>query len=294
MEEFISSLGRKETTGETYRKGLNRFFSWLYERSVKTPAREDIIAYREELMASGLSPLTVSWYVVVVRRFFVFLEGRKIYPNVAQDVGGPKKPKGFLKDELSLEQIKSVFGSIDRSTRQGKRDFAILNLMVRTGLRISEVVKADVSDIRQKGGATVLWILGKNRDAKDEFVVLTPETIKPIEEYRRALGPGKETEAIFVSLSRRNYGHRLSARTISFLVKDRFRKVGILSKRLTAHSLRHTAITLSLLGGASIQEAQALGRHASILTTMTYAHNLERIAKAAEYKIAEVLSCLQG
>ena len=64
----------------------------------------------------------------------------------------------------------------------------------------------------------------------------------------------------------------------------------LVNGRLTAHSLRHTASTLSLQGGATIQEAQALGRHASIDTTMLYAHNIERIAQAPERKIAELLA----
>jgi integrase/recombinase XerD len=92
-----------------------------------------------------------------------------------------------------------------------------------------------------------------------------------------------------MSHSDRNFGKRLTTRSISRIVKDNLRKVGIDSSRITAHSLRHTAITLALQAGASIQEAQALGRHANINTTMIYAHNINRITHAPERKIDELL-----
>ena len=61
------------------------------------------------------------------------------------------------------------------------------------------------------------------------------------------------------------------------------------SSRLTAHSLRHTAVTLALMGGATIQEARLLARHSSINTTLIYAHNINRVAQAPERKIDALL-----
>ena len=81
----------------------------------------------------------------------------------------------------------------------------------------------------------------------------------------------------------------MTPRTISRIVKEHLKKVSINNGRTTAHSLRHTAITLALQGGATIQEAQALGRHSSVDTTLLYAHNFNRVLNAAEKKIDEVL-----
>ncbi len=102
-------------------------------------------------------------------------------------------------------------------------------------------------------------------------------------------GEVRDELPLFASLSDRNRGQRLTARSVSQIVKEGLRGIGLNSGRLTAHSLRHTAITLSLQGGASIQEAQALGRHSSVDTTLIYAHNINRIAHAPERKIDEVL-----
>ena len=83
---------------------------------------------------------------------------------------------------------------------------------------------------------------------------------------------------------------RLTTRSISRIVKDNLRKAGIDSDRITAHSLRHTAVTLSLLGGATIQEAQSMARHKNINTTLIYAHNINRIKHAPERVIDTMLS----
>jgi len=96
--------------------------------------------------------------------------------------------------------------------------------------------------------------------------------------------------SLFPSLSDMNLGQRLTTRSVSRIVKSYLRKIGLNSNRLTAHSLRHTAITLCLQGGATIQEAQALGRHANINTTLIYAHNIDRLTQAPERKIDAVLN----
>ncbi|MBK7141481.1 MAG: tyrosine-type recombinase/integrase [bacterium] len=99
----------------------------------------------------------------------------------------------------------------------------------------------------------------------------------------------EDDEPLFASVSYRNSRQRLSTRSIRRIVKVALRQCGLDSARLSAHSLRHTAVTLSLQGGASPQEAQAMARHSSIETTMIYAHNIDRIAHAPERRIAALL-----
>ncbi len=77
--------------------------------------------------------------------------------------------------------------------------------------------------------------------------------------------------------------------SVGQIIKKYLRCIGLDNRRITAHSLRHTAITFSLQGGATIQEARAFARHASINTTITYAHNVNRIVNAAERKIDMIL-----
>jgi integrase/recombinase XerD len=294
LDAFISSQDVKGSSKKTYRKALKRFIGWIVEEGISNPTREDILHFKGFLEAQGLSSLTLSTYLVAVRKFFEWAEGMKYYPNVAKGIKGSKRTKGFKKDPLTVKQVKELMGSIDRSILQGKRDYALLNLLIRTGLRTIEVIRADVGDIRQEGGEAVLWIQGKGRDAKDEFVLLTEETLKPIHEYLKVRGKVEDQDPLFASFSDRNKNQRLTTLTIRRIAKQYLRGIGLDSKRLTAHSLRHTAITLSLQGGASIQEAQVLGRHANINTTLIYAHNINRIIHAPERKIDALLGEIEN
>jgi len=290
VRSFIASQDIKETSKETYRRALRQFLSWLEAKEISGPTRETILEYKKDLKARGLSSLSISAYIVVVRRFFEWAEGMKYYPNVARGIKAGKKSRGFKKDSLTIDQVRDLLSSIGRSTLQGKRDFALLNLLIRTGLRTIEVIRADVGDIRQQGGSALLWIQGKGRDDKDQFVLLTRESLRPLYEYLKARGSKEKKNPLFTSLSDRNNGSRLTTRSIRGIVKERLKAIGIESERLSAHSLRHTAITLSLKGGATIQEAQALGRHTNINTTLIYAHNIDRIKNAPEKRIDKLLS----
>jgi len=290
IAEFLRTQDVRESSRETYRKGLKRFLTWLRDRGITSPTRETLLEYKDALRDAGLSPLSVSSYIVTVRKFFTWLETTRGLPNIARGIKGARRTRGFRKDPLTLPQVKELLGSIDRREILGLRDHALITLLTTTGLRTIEAIRADVEDIRQEGGEALLWIQGKGRDTKDEPAVLPAETLKPLYEYLAARGPAKKDAPLFTSLSNRNGGGRLNTRTLRRIIKERLRAIGIDSDRLTAHSLRHTAITLSLKGGATIQEAQALARHANINTTLIYSHNIDRIKQAPERRIAAMLS----
>lgn len=288
IDDFINSLDLKPTSRETYRKGIKQFLEFLQERGVGNPGEEDIIEFKRVLQERGLSPYTVNTYITAIRRLFQWTERKGFYRNIAQGIKGLRKSRGFKREVLTIHQIKELLNSIERNTLEGKRDYALINLLIRTGLRTIEVVRANVEDIKQVGGEAVLYVWGKGRDTKDEYVVLTPAVLKPLREYlaERKASPG---EPLFTSTSNNNKNGRLTTRAVRGIIKKRLRAIGIEDNRLTAHSLRHTAITLSLLAGATIQEAQVLARHRNINTTLIYAHNINRINNAPERYIDKYL-----
>lgn len=286
IDRFLLAHDIKPKSKETYRRALKQFFTYLETEGVTRPTRETLIAYKAYLIDKKLSAYTVSAYIIAVRKMFQWTESEHLYANIASQIKGQKKPKGFKKDALSVNQARKLLIDMETDTLSGARDYALVNLLVRTGLRTIETARANVEDIRQQGEQAVLYIQGKGRDSKDDIVILTEETLEPIRAYISMRGQGvKDSSPLFISHSDRNYGERLTTRSISRIVKDRLQASGLDDRRLTAHSLRHTAVTFSLIGGASIQEAQTLARHSDINTTLIYAHNLERIAKAPELKI---------
>jgi len=286
VKRFIEAQDIAESSKGTYSRQIKRFIRWLRETGriarMSQLAREDILAYKVSLQDSGLSSYSVSGYLVTVRKLFQWLESERIYPDITRGVKGAKKARGFRKDCLTPPQIRESLASIDRGTPEGIRDYALINLLVRTGLRVIEVARAEVRDIRQESSEAVLWVQGKGRDSKDDFVLLIEDTLRPIRAYLASRGRLPDEAPLFASISDRNSGQVLTTRSISRIVKEVFRGVGLDSKRLTAHSLRHTAITLSIKGGASLQQAQAMSRHSDPKTTMIYFHNLNRVQAGAE------------
>lgn len=285
---FLSDQDISPSSRRTYARSLKQFFIWLEASGraerMATLTREDILAYKESL--SNKSSYTVSSYLTVVRKLFQWLEARKVYPDITRGVKGSKKARGFRKEVLSPEQLRQALEAIDRSTLEGLRDYALVNLLARTGLRTIEVARAKVEDLRLepglRRGERVLWVQGKGREEADEFVILTKEALLPLLDYLKARGRLSKEAPLFASVSDRNYGQPLTTRSISRIVKQAFRRVGLDSERLTAHSLRHTAITLAVLGGASLQQAQAMARHSDSKTTLVYYHNLDRVKAGAE------------
>jgi len=290
IDRFLLAHDIKPKSKETYRRALRQFFTYLSDNGITKPTRESLIAYKAYLIDKNLSAYTVSAYIIATRKLFQWTESERIYPNIASQIKGQKKPKGFKKDALSVKQAQKLLTIMETDTLSGARDYALVNLLVRTGLRTIEATRADIEDIRQQSDQAVLFIQGKGRDSKDEIVILTDETLEPIRAYISMRGQGvKDNSPLFISHSDRNYGERLTTRSVSRIVKDKLQASGLDDRRLSAHSLRHTAVTFSLIGGATIQEAQTLARHSDINTTLIYAHNLDRIAKAPELKIDALL-----
>ena len=294
--KWMASLDLASSTKETYLSGFKAFCWFVRSTSLDFDelTRDDVKSFKEYLVdEKKLKPATVSGYLASVRSFYAYSEDNGI-ENIAHRVKGVTDSRSFKKEPLTPDQAQRLLASIDRSTEKGMRDFAILNLMLRTGLRDIEIVRANCKDIQTKAGVDVLYVQGKGRASKDNFVVLTPKALSPIAAYLEKRGNVNELDPLFASVSSRNAGERLTVRSISRIAKSALRAIGIDDERYTAHSLRHTAITFSLLGGATERDAQQMARHANITTTMLYSHDIDRIKHAAEREIDNVLDQLDS
>lgn len=276
FERYISYLDASPKTVETYTKALRQFFKYLSVHGIRQPKREDVIAFRDDLKASGLKPTTVQNYITATRIFFKWTEQEGLYPNIAEHIKGAKLDKNHKKDYLTSRQAKEVLSNVDKETEEGLRNYAILSLMVTGGLRTIEVSRADVEDLRTLGENTVLFVQGKGREEKTEYIKISAPVEKAIRQYLKARKNVEEGQPLFTSTSNNSKGNRITTRTVSGIVKTALKNAGYDSARLTAHSLRHTAITLALLAGREITEVQQFARHANLNTTMIYNHALDQ------------------
>lgn len=273
---WTAYIDASDKTIQTYTRDLRRMFRYFAENGIRQPQREDIISYRESLKAEGLKPTTIQNYITAARLFFQWTEQERIYPNVAERVKGAKLSREHKKDYLTSKQVKNVLNGIDRSTPTGLRDYAILALTITGGLRTIEVSRADIGDLRTLGDDTVLYIQGKGREEKAEYVRVSPPVEKAIRDYLKTRKDTDASAPLFSSTSNNSRGGRLSTRTISGICKGSMVEAGYNSDRLTAHSLRHTAVTLSLLADKKLEEVQQFARHKNIATTLIYAHALDK------------------
>lgn len=271
---FIDSLDLTYNSKETYRRCLRQFMKWTLSNNIELQnlTRESIIAYKNSLFEKGMSSLSVSAYINSVRLFFEYCEASKVFPNIAKGIRSPKRKRAFRKQPLSLEQGKKLLEFMEASDL---RDRAIINLLLRTGLRTIEVVRANIEDLTYKGGQRVLLVHGKGRSEKDNFVILTDKTYKSIEDYLASRTNILDRAPLFTSGSNNNKGERLTTRTISFIAKENLKNIGINGKEYTAHSLRHTTAVNILRAGGTLENAQHTLRHSSPLTTQIYTETLE-------------------
>lgn len=288
MQSWTLFIEGTPKTVETYSRAIRQFYKWAVANSITQPTKEDIRAYRDELKIDH-KPSTVTNYIMALKQFFKWTAEEGIYPDIAKNVKGAKLSKEHKKDELTTAQAQKLIGSIDRSTLTGKRDYAMITLMITTGMRTVEVTRANIEDIRTLGDFTALYFMGKGRTDKAEFKKLPTQVEEAIREYLTARSETDETQPLFISVAHRNQGERLTTKSVSRIVKTRLVNAGLDSPRWTAHSLRHTAATLSLLNGTSIEEVQQLLDHSSISTTMIYAHHIDKAKRQAEEHIAQAI-----
>lgn len=291
VDTFISCQDVKANSKLLYRRTLRQYFNWVECKGYNLGEIKlaHIIEYKENLLAEGKSSLTVGSYITSVRRFYEWTEANKFYPNIAKGVKTPKRKNQFKKEPLQIDKVRELL-KLYRE-KSNLRDYAIISLLLGTGLRTIEVVRANIKDIQFKGGKRVLLVQGKGRDEKDNFVELIEQVYKPIEDYLKSRGAYNINEPLFTSTSNNSKGQKLTTRTISYIAKEGLKAIGLNDKSFTAHSLRHTVAVAILRAGGSPEQAQHTLRHSNPATTQIYTASLNeerRLANSGEALIGSL------
>ncbi|MBQ3378075.1 MAG: tyrosine-type recombinase/integrase [Synergistaceae bacterium] len=288
LAKWEAFIDVKPASKRIYTTAVKQFINYLACNGIRQPEREDIINWRDG-MRENKKATTIQTYLTAVKIFFRWLEQESLYKNIADHVKAVKVQTGHKKDFLTSNQSRAVLRNIKTDNIKGLRDYAMISLMLTTGIRTIEVIRADVNDIKEVGGESVLFVQGKGRDEKAEYVKIAPQVKKAIITYLEARGAVDGTAPLFTSTSNNNAGERITTRSVRKISKNVMIQAGYNSDRLTAHSMRHTAGTLALLNGATPREVQQLLRHSNINTTMIYAHELDRARNNAELRVANAI-----
>ena len=225
----------------------------------------DVYSYMNFLTRDkGLNAASRARKVATIRSFYKYLtnKAKLLTKNPVQDLDSPRQKKSLPK-YLSLDESIDLLESVD--SKNATRDFCILTLFLNCGLRISELVNLNVTDVRDNQ----LRVLGKGN--KERILFLNDACVKAIQDWmtdRNALTL-IDQNALFVTLQNRR---RISVAAVHKLVKKHLADAGLDSTQYSAHKLRHTAATLMLQNGVDVRTLQEVLGHDHLNTTQIYTH----------------------
>ena len=270
LDELWAVEGLSDHTLAAYRRDLESLTHWLEARgaSLETAGAADLLGYVSTRMQGGARPKSITRALSSIRRFYRYL----VHQGEREDdpSAGIESPRAGrpLPDSLSEAQVEALLRAPDLADAVGLRDRAMLELMYATGLRVSELVGLEQSEVNSRQG--VVRITGKG--GKERLVPLGEEAAHWLARYQREARPDlmdghPPCESVFVT--RRGSG--LTRQAFWYRIKAHARRAGIESP-LSPHTLRHAFATHLLDHGADLRVVQMLLGHSSLSTTQIYTH----------------------
>ncbi|MEK7216087.1 MAG: tyrosine-type recombinase/integrase, partial [Chloroflexota bacterium] len=268
VELFLANLNC-EGTRRVYSREV-RLFQNLVQKPLAQVELEDILRFKESL--HSLKPATVARKLVIIKALLTFAHDQRfIVSNPARLIKVPRVHQQPL-EILSIEEAEALLRSPDRRTLQGKRDHAVLALLLATGLREAELCALDLGDINQKWSHRVLTVR-KGKGGKPRFMNLPERVWTALEAYLEVRGR-VEAGPLFLTLGKRGISPaRITPRAVDHLVKVHAKRA-LITKKVTTHILRHCALSFALAAGATPAEVRELAGHSSLTVTNRYVHTV--------------------
>ena len=277
LEYLEIERGRSVKTLENYDRYIERFLAFSKVTKPRDLTEERVREFRLYLnrqagtkvggRVESMKLRTQNYYLIALRAFLKFMRMRGVSSLSPERIPLAQVPERSL-DRISSAECARLLAAPSASTLEGKRDRAILELLVSTGLRISELCALSSHDVDLRRDE--LSVRGKGNKIRVVFVSGTAK--KAITSYVRAR---KDMEsALFIRYGKKAHvgsEARITPRTVQRLLKSYAAKVGI-TRKVTPHVIRHSFATDLLARGADVRSVQALLGHAHIGTTQIYTH----------------------
>jgi len=282
LDKFVTYLIAEKNaspyTVKNYRHEIRQFFDFLKEQGIDSWGGVDryiLRRYLAWLQAEGYVKASITRRISELRSFCRYLVREDVLDaNPIRVISSPKVPKR-LPDYLSPHQVEALLAAPDATAPQGQRDRAILEVLYASGLRVSELVSLNLSNLDLRRGELRVW----GKGAKERLALLGKPACRALTRYiedgrSKLIKENRATSALFLN----RLGSRLSTRSVSNIL-DKYAKLAGLERRVTPHVIRHTFATHLLDGGADLRTVQELLGHASLSTTQIYTHVSQARAK---------------
>ena len=276
LEQFIDHLwmeyGLTENTLAAYKNDLTGFSSWLAgnQSDLISVSTIDVQRYLASKFEQGYKSRSSARMLSTLRRFYAWLlRDRRITSDPTRLLESPKAERQ-LPVTLNEEQVVNLLNAPDTGNDIGYRDRAMLELLYATGLRVSELVNLQLSQVSIEPG--VLRIMGKGN--KERLVPVGEVALDWLSAYLRHVRPSllqnksSTTNAVFVT----QRGAAMSRQAFWYMIKRHAVQAGIDPEKLSPHTLRHAFATHLLNHGADLRVVQMLLGHSDISTTQIYTH----------------------
>ena len=279
----------REQSKKSYRKSLKAFREWCAAQGIEQATKQNVKDWCTAMDAEGFSVATKNLRLTTLRNFYKWLSAEHGVTNIVEGLKGWKETKEHRRGFLSCDEMRKLMSVVDTSTLRGKRDKAILGVLLAGGLRTVEIQRLRINDVIHKGGAVYLNVVGKGRDT-GEAVKISRKAEQLIHDWlaaREVADVVTDKAPLFCSLGNNSFGEPLSSNSVSTLCKRYLEAAGLKSKEIVAHSLRHSLATNALMKGASLMEVQQQLRHQNLSTTQIYLHEAEKAQNRCTDLIAD-------
>lgn len=281
FEDYLKTEKRSSAnTVSSYLRDAAQFEAAMAQqgRRMEEVETEDIQEYVHSLIRRGKSAATVTRSVASIRCFYRCLMDIGVCDRDPTKGVSPVKVERKLPQVLTSKEVELFLDQPECTDLKGYRDRAMLELLYATGIRVSELIDLNVSDLNLPGGVLRCESKGKAR-----VIPLYPAAIRALNEYLNTVRPqlidDPGEEALFVNMS----GERMSRQGFWKLIKFYQEKAGI-HKDITPHTLRHSFAAHLLENGADLHSIQEMLGHADISSTQVYSKLVDQELKSVYRK----------
>jgi len=293
IRQYLAEKDITRGTWELYNTVLKQYTLYLKEHQIMYAKTSDVINYLEWKRNQGYSTRWIYHQISAIKGLYQnlrFNQKRLGLPeeyvfDITESIKNVRIKNRISKPILTIEQAKHLILCTKNNRKYiwHYRDHAMVYLMITTGLRSIEIRRARKKDLRVVNNQLILYVQGKGRKSADEFVKIAEGVETAINDY---LNKRKDKNPyLFISHSNHSDIPYLSRTFFIGMFKRVLKDSGLEDTKITPHSLRHTAATLNLLRGGSLEATRQFMRHTNMSSTLIYAHHIKRVKDDSESQI---------